>query len=134
MVAKYLLLELQADHPRVVIVTDRKELDKQITATFAHTRLRPAHATNGGICWDWLRMSGWTSSPASSTNSALPSDWTVATNLGTLLFLWTKATAPITAKCHIKLRTVFPNACYIGFYRNALDEEREEHLEKGLAD
>ena len=61
----------------------------------------------GGICWDWSRMSGWTSSPASSTNSALPSGWTVATNLGTSLFLWTKATAPITAKCHIKCGRFF---------------------------
>ena len=47
MLAKYILMELAACNPRVVIVTDRKELDGQIAATFAHTRLNPARATSG---------------------------------------------------------------------------------------
>ena len=47
MLAKYILMELKDCHPRVVIVTDRKELDAQIAATFAHTRLTPARATSG---------------------------------------------------------------------------------------
>lgn len=47
MLAKYLLTELSDCHPRVVIVTDRKELDGQIAATFAHTRLNPARAASG---------------------------------------------------------------------------------------
>ena len=47
MLAKYILMELSSCNPRVVIVTDRKELDGQIAATFAHTRLNPARATSG---------------------------------------------------------------------------------------
>ena len=47
MVAKYILEEMSSCNPRVVIVTDRKELDKQIAKTFAHTRLSPARATSG---------------------------------------------------------------------------------------
>ena len=47
MLAKYILMELAVYNPRVVIVTDRKELDGQIAATFAHTRLNPARATSG---------------------------------------------------------------------------------------
>ena len=47
MLAKYILMELSDCNPRVVIVTDRKELDRQIAATFAHTRLNPARATSG---------------------------------------------------------------------------------------
>lgn len=47
MLAKYILMELRDCHPRVVIVTDRKELDAQIAATFAHTRLTPSRATSG---------------------------------------------------------------------------------------
>ncbi len=47
MLAKYILMELSACSPRVIIVTDRKELDRQIAATFAHTRLNPARASSG---------------------------------------------------------------------------------------
>lgn len=47
MLAKYILMELADCHPRVIVVTDRKDLDRQITATFAHTRLTPARATSG---------------------------------------------------------------------------------------
>lgn len=47
MLAKYILMELALCNPKVVIVSDRKELDGQITATFAHTHLNPARATSG---------------------------------------------------------------------------------------
>src|SRR5699024_6578270 len=55
MLAKYLLMELSACHPRVIIVTDRKELDRQIAATFSHTRLNPARATSGRNLVDLLQ-------------------------------------------------------------------------------
>ena len=47
MLAKYILLEMAKYEPKVVIVTDRKELDKQIAKTFMHTRCKPARATSG---------------------------------------------------------------------------------------
>ena len=47
MLAKYILMELSDCSPKVVVVTDRKELDRQIAATFAHTRLHPARASSG---------------------------------------------------------------------------------------
>lgn len=40
-------MELVNDNPKVVIITDRKELDDQITKTFTHTKLYPAKATSG---------------------------------------------------------------------------------------
>lgn len=56
MLAKYLLIELSSCHPRVIIVTDRKELDRQIAATFSHTRLNPARAPADAIWWTCCRM------------------------------------------------------------------------------
>ena len=40
MLAKYILLEMSSLEPKVVIVTDRKELDKQIAKTFTHTSIK----------------------------------------------------------------------------------------------
>lgn len=49
MLAKYLLMELSDCNPKVVIVTDRKDLDRQITATFAHTASVRHGPPAGGI-------------------------------------------------------------------------------------
>ena len=117
MVAKYLLLELQADHPRVVIVTDRKELDKQITATFAHTRLRPARATNGrhllGLVTD-ERVDIVTS----IINKFSTAERLDGCNKSRDIFV-------LVDESH-----GFSKRLLYRFYRNALDEGREEHLEK----
>ena len=51
MLAKYILMELSDCNPRVVVVTDRKELDRQIAATFAHTRLNRPERPVDGIWW-----------------------------------------------------------------------------------
>ena len=76
MLAKYILMELKDCHPRVVIVTDRKELDAQIAATFAHTRLTP------------------------SRDIFVLVDESHRSNYGLMA---------------TRMRSVFPNACYIGF-------------------
>ena len=52
MLAKYLLEQIRGS--KVVIVTDRTELDRQIEQTFSHTRLKPARATSGKNLIDLL--------------------------------------------------------------------------------
>ncbi len=47
MLAKYILHKMREDGTKVILVTDRKELDRQIADTFSHTRLSPAKATTG---------------------------------------------------------------------------------------
>src|SRR5690625_3570939 len=41
MFAKYVFSALHTSHPKVVVVTDRVDLDNQIYKTFQHTQLRP---------------------------------------------------------------------------------------------
>lgn len=47
MLARYILTELSDVNPKVVVVTDRVELDKQIHKTFNHTRLKASRANSG---------------------------------------------------------------------------------------
>ena len=47
MVAKYILNELRKLNPKVIVVTDRVDLDKQINRTFNHTRLKAIKAATG---------------------------------------------------------------------------------------
>lgn len=130
MVAKYLLLELQADHPRVVIVTDRKELDKQITATFAHTRLRPTRATNG------RHLLGLVTDERVDIVTSIINKFSTAERLDgcntsrDIFVLVDESHRSNYGKMSHKMRTVFPNACYIGFTGTPLMKSEKNTLKK----
>lgn len=115
MLAKYILMELASCNPRVVIVTDRKELDGQIAGTFAHTRLNPARATSGRHLVELV------SSGKADVITTIINKFNTAERLDTKNY--SKDVFVLIDESHrsnygsmaAKMRTVFPNACYIGF-------------------
>ena len=115
MLAKYILMELKGCHPRVVIVTDRKELDAQIAATFAHTRLTPARATSGRHLVELVN-----SARADVITSIINKFNTVerqeVKNPSRDIFvLVDESHRSNYGLMATRMRSVFPNACYIGF-------------------
>lgn len=115
MLAKYMLMELASCNPRVVIVTDRKELDGQIATTFAHTRLNPARATSGRHLVELVK------SGKADVITTIINKFNTAERLDTKNY--SKNVFVLIDESHrsnygsmaSKMRTVFPNACYIGF-------------------
>lgn len=115
MLAKYILMELRDCHPRVVIVTDRKELDAQIAATFAHTRLTPARATSGRHLVELVN-----SARADVITSIINKFNTVerqeiknpSRDIFVLVDEGHRSNYGLMAT---RMRSVFHNACYIGF-------------------
>ena len=115
MLAKYILMELKDCHPRVVIVTDRKELDAQIADTFAHTRLTPARATSGRHLVELVN-----SARADVITSIINKFNTVerqeVKNPSRDIFvLVDESHRSNYGLMATRMRSVFPNACYIGF-------------------
>ena len=115
MLAKTILMELKDCHPRVVIVTDRKELDAQIAATFAHTRLTPARATSGRHLVELVN-----SARADVITSIINKFNTVerqeVKNPSRDIFvLVDESRRSNYGLMATRMRSVFPNACYIGF-------------------
>ena len=115
MLAKYILMELKDCHPRVVIVTDRKELDAQIAATFAHTRLTPARATSGRHLVELVN-----SARADVITSIINKFNTVERQEGKnpsrdIFVLVDESHRSNYGLMATRMRSVFPNACYIGF-------------------
>lgn len=115
MLAKTILMELKDCHPRVVIVTDRKELDAQIAATFAHTRLTPARATSGRHLVELVN-----SDRADVITSIINKFNTVerqeVKNPSRDIFvLVDESHRSNYGLMATRMRSVFPNACYIGF-------------------
>ncbi len=115
MLAKYILMELASCNPCVVIVTDRKELDGQIATTFAHTRLHPARATSGRHLVDLV------SQGKADVITTIINKFNTAERLDTkdysrdVFVLIDESHRSNYGSMASKMRTVFPNACYIGF-------------------
>lgn len=115
MLAKYILMELKDCHSRVVIVTDRKELDAQIAATFAHTRLTPARATSGRHLVELVN-----SARADVITSIINKFNTVERQeiknpSRDIFVLVDESHRSNYGLMATRMRSVFPNACYIGF-------------------
>lgn len=132
MLAKYILLEMLHLEPKVVIVTDRKELDKQIAKTFTHTRCKPARATSGKNLIDLLNE-GKVDIITTIINKFNTVESSGLKNMGRDIFvLVDESHRSNYGELATKMRVVFPNACYIGFTGTPLmKKERNTMLKFG---
>jgi type I restriction enzyme R subunit len=130
MLAKYILMELSACNPRVVIITDRKELDGQIAATFSHTRLNPARATSGRHLVE-LVHSGKADVITSIINKFNTAERLETKNYSRDVFvLVDESHRSNYGLMATKMRNVFPNACYIGFTGTPLMKREKNTMTK----
>jgi len=128
MLAKYLLEQIIGC--KVIIVTDRTELDRQIEKTFSHTKLKPARATSGKNLIEHIKNDKVNVITAiiNKFNAVESSGMKVderdifvlvdeshRTNYGTLA---------------AKMRLVFKNACYIGFTGTPLMKNEKNTMHK----
>ena len=132
MLAKYILLEMLHLEPKVVIVTDRKELDKQIAKTFTHTKCKPARATSGKNLIDLLNE-GKVDVITTIINKFNTVESSGLKNMSRDIFvLVDESHRSNYGELATKMRVVFPNACYIGFTGTPLmKKERNTMLKFG---
>lgn len=130
MLAKYILMELSNCNPKVVVVTDRKELDRQIAATFAHTRLNPARATSGRNLVELLG-SGKADVVTTIINKFNTAEKMEHKNFSRDVFLLVDESHRSNyGLLATKMRAVFPNACYIGFTGTPLMKKEKNTMAK----
>jgi type I restriction enzyme R subunit len=130
MLSKYLLSALSKEHPQLVVVTDRIELDAQIHKTFNHSRLKAARATSGKNLVNLIEnkkadvittlvhkfdIAAKNQAPVKSKNVFVLVDESHRTQYGEL---------------HIKMKQVFPNACYLGFTGTPLMKKEKSTMRK----
>jgi type I restriction enzyme R subunit len=130
MVAKYILMEMSKYNPKVVIVSDRKDLDKQIVKTFSHTRLSPARATSGKHLIDLIN-----SNSADVIVSIINKFNTVESsglknNSRDIFVLVDESHRSNYGTLAVKMRLVFPNACYIGFTGTPLMKSEKSTMQR----
>ena len=130
MVSKYILEEMKSSSPKVIVVTDRKELDKQIAGTFSHTRLSPARATSGKNLCD-LIDEGRVDVVTSIINKFNTVENQGVKNKSRDIFVLVDESHRTNyGSLAMKMRTVFPNACYIGFTGTPLLKNEKNTLQK----
>lgn len=130
MLAKYILLEMARFEPKVVVVTDRKELDKQIAKTFTHTRCKPARATSGKNLID-LIDEGKVDIITTIINKFNTVESSGLKNLSRDVFvLVDESHRSNYGELSTKMRVVFPNACYIGFTGTPLMKSEKNTMTK----
>lgn len=130
MVAKYVLMEMSKCNPKVIIVTDRKELDKQIAATFSHTRLSPARATSGKHLIEIIN------SGSADVITSIINKFNTVENSGLknnsrdIFVLVDESHRSNYGGLAAKMRVVFPNACYVGFTGTPLMKSEKNTMQK----
>lgn len=115
MLAKYILLEMSDINPTVVIVTDRKELYRQIATTFAHTGLSPVTATSGKNLVELIQKNraNIITTIINKFNTVEKSN--IINNSKNIFVLIDESHRTNYGELSTKMRSVFPKACYIGF-------------------
>lgn len=130
MLAKYILSQLNGNSPKVVVVTDRKELDKQIHKTFNQTRLRASRANSGSHLVDLINDNN-----ADVVTTLVHKFDTASTKqkpieLRDVFILVDESHRTQYGELHIKMKKVFPNACYLGFTGTPLMKKEKSTMVK----
>lgn len=130
MVAKYILSRMNDCHPKVLVVTDRVELDKQIHRTFNHTRLKAHRATTGRNLVELIN-----SDSADIITTLVHKFDTAAENQKPIpsrdiFVLVDESHRTQYGELHIKMKKVFPNACYLGFTGTPLMKSEKNTMVK----
>lgn len=115
MLSKYIFDSLKKFKPRVVVVTDRIDLDKQINQTFNHTRLKAVKAATGQNLINLIKHSD------ADIVTTVINKFEAASKSGdkeeskNIFVLVDEAHRSQYNLLNIRMKKFFPNACYLGF-------------------
>lgn len=130
MVVKYILSMMNDYRPKVLVVTDRIELDKQIHRTFNHTRLKASRATTGRNLVNLIN-----SNKVDVITTLVHKFDTAAEKQKPILardifILVDESHRTQYGELHLKMKKVFPNACYLGFTGTPLMKNEKNTMVK----
>ncbi|HHD83085.1 MAG TPA: type I restriction endonuclease subunit R [Bacteroidetes bacterium] len=116
MLAKAISLEPSIKNPKIIIVTDRKDLDEQIEKTFRKCGKHVVRAKSGRNLSTLIREDKETiiTTLIHKFNSIVKNDavYDLSNNIFVLV---DEGHRTQYGSFHVKMHKVFPNACYIGF-------------------
>ncbi len=115
MFARYVATKLATLNPKVVVVTDRIELDKQITKTFLNTGFKAMRATSGRKLTEFINNDNADIVTTILNKFEAASENKTLNTSRDIFVLVDEGHRSNYAEFHIKMKRVFPNACYLAF-------------------
>jgi type I restriction enzyme R subunit len=137
MLARALALDPEIVNPRIVLVTDRIDLDEQLKATFAACGAEPENASSG------RHLLKLVSQDRASIIATVINKFDTALNIRDYRDLSTDVFLLIDeshrgqyGEMHTRMKRMFPNACYLGFTGTPLMKKEKSTAAKfgGLID
>lgn len=130
MLAKYILFQMAKLSPKIILVSDRKELDKQIAKTFFHTDCKVARATSGKNLIQLIEE-GKADIITTIIHKFNKVESSGLKSYGKDIFVLVDESHRTNyGELATKMRVVFPNACYIGFTGTPLMKKEKNTMKK----
>ncbi len=116
MLARNLALDSAIQNPRIILVTDRDDLDKQLKNTFLACGLEPQRATTGTHLREMIteKKSGIITTLIHKFDKALNGK-TIVDDSSDIFVLVDESHRSNFGSFAARMRQMLPNACYIGF-------------------
>src|SRR5690625_2386454 len=130
MFSKYIFSALREAHPKVVIVTDRVDLDNQIYTTFQHTSLRPNKENTGSHLLDLINDNAADIMTTIVNKFETAADHQEAILSKDIFVLVDESHRTQYGKFHNKMKKIFPNAAYLGFTGTPLMKKEKNTMMK----
>lgn len=134
MFVKALIEDPHIINPRVIIVTDRKDLDKQIKDTFKNCNLKKevTQATSGQHLLDLIKEKNLdvVTTLVHKFESAAKNKAGFVDSDKNIFVLIDEAHRSQSGKANIEMNKIIPNACYIGFTGTPLMTDEKESWRK----
>lgn len=130
MLAKYIADRYRPLNPKVIIVTDRVDLDDQIYQTFSHTNLRPSKASSGRHLVELINNDGADILTTIVNKFVIASDLKEPVLSSDIFILVDESHRTQYGSFHNKMKQLFPNACYLGFTGTPLMKDEKNTMIK----
>lgn len=130
MLARYIFNKYRLLGSKVIIVTDRVDLDNQIYETFSHTSLRPSKASTGKHLVELIN------NDAADIITAIVNKFVTASDINEpilsqdIFILVDESHRTQYGRFHNKMKELFPNACYLGFTGTPLMKNEKNTMMK----
>lgn len=130
MFARYVFNKYRDLNPKVIVVSDRVDLDNQIYQTFMHTSLRPSKASTGKHLVELINNDG------ADIITTVVNKFITAANMNEpiesrdIFVLVDESHRTQYGRFHNKMKSLFPNASYIGFTGTPLMKKEKNTMTK----
>lgn len=130
MLARYVSSIYRDLATKVIVVTDRVDLDDQIYQTFMHTSLRPSKASTGRHLVELINDDGVDLVTTVVNKFVTAADLKEPVTSSNIFILVDESHRTQYGKFHNKMKELFPNACYLGFTGTPLMKKEKNTMMK----